>query len=191
MHNIEKTYIRNYICLVHALFAWNSINTVRFPYGADYGEATLMDQVRLIDNSGTLFKSNINDPPTVITNYPPLYPSWVAAIKLIYKISLLQAGRITSILFSLISGFIIGLFTYQLTGNNIKVHVAGLDGIVMSNIFIAMKVLSDQPGYYQPFAHCKQYYTDLWETPSSVNQFKKRQFPVIIVGGNTLNTGSS
>jgi hypothetical protein len=115
----------------------------------------------------------------------------VAAIKLIYKIPLLQAGRITSISFSFISGFIIELFTYQHTGNNMKIHVAGLDGIVMSKIFMAMKVLSDPPGYYQPSAHCKQYYADLWEAPSFVNQFKKRQFPVIIVGGNTLNTGFS
>ena len=50
MNNIEKAFIQIYTCLVLALFAWNSINTVRFPYGADYGEAPLMDQVRRIEN---------------------------------------------------------------------------------------------------------------------------------------------
>ncbi len=117
MRNIEKTFIQIYICLILALFAWNSINTVRFPYGADYGEAPLMDQVRRIENRGTLYKSNINGPPYVIANYPPLYPSWVAATNFILHIPLFQAGRITTVFFSLVSGVIIGLFTYHLTRN--------------------------------------------------------------------------
>jgi hypothetical protein len=117
MHNIEKAFIQVYICLILALFAWNSINTVRFPYGADYGEAPLMDQARRIETGGTLYKSDINEPPYVIANYPPLYPAWVAATNFILKIPLFQAGRITSVIFSLISGVIIGLFIYHLTGN--------------------------------------------------------------------------
>ena len=63
MHNIEKAFIQIYICLILALFLWNSINTIRFPYGADYGEAPLMDQVRRIENGETLYKSIINEPP--------------------------------------------------------------------------------------------------------------------------------
>jgi hypothetical protein len=117
MRHIEKAFIQIYTCLILALFAWNSINTVRFPYGADYGEAPLMDQVTRIENRETLYKSNINEPPYVIANYPPLYPSWVAATNLIFNIPLFQAGRLTSVFFSVISGIIIGLFTAHLTGN--------------------------------------------------------------------------
>lgn len=119
MNNFEKAFIQIYFFLALALLAWNSINTVRFPYGADYGEAPLMDQVRRIENRGTLYKSNINDPPYVIANYPPLYASWVAATNFILHIPLFQAGRITSIFFSLVSGVIIGLFTFHLTGNKL------------------------------------------------------------------------
>ena len=117
MHNIEKAFIQVYVCLVLALFAWNSINTVRFPYGADYGEAPLMDQVRRIENREVLYKSNINQPPYVIANYPPLYPAWVAATNRILNIPLFQSGRITSVFFSLMSGVIIGIFSYHLTRN--------------------------------------------------------------------------
>ncbi len=115
MHNIEKAFLQIYTCLVVALFAWNSINTIRFPFGADYGEAPLMDQARRIQTKATLYKSDLNAPPYVITNYPPLYSSWVAAANSIFKIPLFQAGRITSVFFSLVTGYIIGLFTYHLT----------------------------------------------------------------------------
>jgi hypothetical protein len=117
MHNIEKAFIQIYIFLILALFLWNSVITIRFPFGADYGEAPLMDQVRRIENRETLYKSNINEPPYIIANYPPLYPYWVAATNSIFKLPLFQAGRLTSLFFSLVSGYIIALFTYHLTEN--------------------------------------------------------------------------
>ena len=117
MPNVEKAFIQIYTCLVLALFAWNAINTIPFPYGADYGEAPLVDQARRIQTKATLYKSDLNEPPFVITNYPPLYPALISAANFIFKIPLFQAGRITSVIFSLLSGYIIGLFTYRLTGN--------------------------------------------------------------------------
>lgn len=117
MHNIEKAFIQIYVCLVLALFLWGSINTIRFPFGANYGEAPIIDQVRRIENGGTLYKSNLDVPPYIIANYPPLYPYWIAATNFITKIPLFQTGRITSLFFSLLSGYIIGLFSYHLTEN--------------------------------------------------------------------------
>jgi len=117
MHNIEKAFIQIYSCLILALFLWNSVNTIRFPFGVDYGEAPLMNQVNRIEHRETLYKSNIDEPPYIIANYPPLYPYWVAGTNLILKIPLFQAGRITTLFFSLVCGYIIGLFTYSLTEN--------------------------------------------------------------------------
>ena len=117
MHNIEKAFIQIYICLILALFLWNSVSTIHFPYGADYGEAPLMDQVRRIENGENLYKSNINQPPYTIANYPPLYPYWIAVTNSFLKIPLFPAERIPSLFFSLVSGHIIGLFTYRLTEN--------------------------------------------------------------------------
>jgi hypothetical protein len=117
MQNLEKAFIQIYLCLILALFLWNSVITIRFPFGADYGEAPLMDQVNRIENRQTLYKSNINQPPYIIANYPPLYPSWVAATNSILKIPLFQSGRITSLFFSLVSGYIIALFAFRITEN--------------------------------------------------------------------------
>ena len=117
MHNLEKAFIQIYTCLVMALFIWNAINTVRFPYGADYGEAPLVDQARRIQTKAILYKSDLNEPPYVITNYPPLYPALISAANSIFRIPLFQAGRIISVFYSLVTGYIIGLFTYHLTGN--------------------------------------------------------------------------
>ncbi|NJD59615.1 MAG: hypothetical protein FIA98_09485 [Anaerolineae bacterium] len=116
MVKTEKAYIQVYMCLVIALFAWKSIDTVRFPFGADYGEAPLVDQARRIQDLSPLYKADLNQPPYVISNYPPLYPAFVAVLNFVSRIPLFQAGRITSIMFALISGYIIGLFTNRLTG---------------------------------------------------------------------------
>ncbi len=117
MPKIEKAFIQIYIFIVLALFAWNSMLTIRFPFGVDYGEAPLMDQVRRIETGGTLYKASINNPPYVIANYPPVYQFWVAGANSLLHIPLFQAGRITTLIFSMVSGSIIGLFSYRLTDN--------------------------------------------------------------------------
>lgn len=117
MPKIVKAFIQIYTCLILFIFLWNSINFVRYPYGVDYGEAPLMDQVRRIEKREILYKSDINEPPYVITNYPPLYASTVAAINSIFQIPSFQAGRITSSLFAIICGVILALLTYQVTGD--------------------------------------------------------------------------
>ncbi len=115
MPKIEKAFIQIYFCLIVVLFAWNSILTIRFPYGIDYGEAPLMDQVVRIERRETLYKANLAEPPYVIANYPPVYPTWVAVVNTIFRIPLFQSGRITSVMLAVLSSCIIGLFTYRLT----------------------------------------------------------------------------
>ncbi len=117
MPKIEKAFIQIYVILVLVLFAWNSVLTIRFPYGVDYGEAPLMDQVRRIETGETLYKSSINGPPYVIANYPPVYQLWVSGVNTLLHIPLFQSGRISTLFFSILSGSIIGLFSYHLTDN--------------------------------------------------------------------------
>ncbi len=131
MPKIEKAFIQIYFCLIVVLFAWNSILTIRFPYGIDYGEAPLMDQVVRIERRETLYKANLAEPPYVIANYPPVYPAWVAVMNSLLKIPLFLAGRITAVFFSIVSGVLVGLFSYRLTRDK-------WIGVLSSALFLGM-----------------------------------------------------
>lgn len=114
---ISKPFIQIYLCLILALFGWFAYHVLLFPYGADYGEAPIMDQVKRVENNEPIYKADINKPPYTIANYPPLYILSVAALNSTLKIPLFQAGRVISIIFTLASGAIVGLFGSQLTRN--------------------------------------------------------------------------
>jgi hypothetical protein len=116
---IEKAFFQIYIFIILIVFSWTSINIIRFPYGLDYGEAPLMDQAKKIENRAPLYKADINSPPYTIANYPPLYIVSVATVKAIFNTPLFQTGRVISLIFSLISGTLTGLFGYYLTNNKI------------------------------------------------------------------------
>jgi len=126
MSKIEKAFYQVYICLILTLFVWVSASFIRFPYGVDYGEAPMMDQVKKIQSGTSLYKAEINEPPYVISNYPPLYPLVVAFINFIVKIPLFQTGRIVSLFFSIVSGSIIGLISLRLIGNKLLCGVAAV-----------------------------------------------------------------
>jgi 4-amino-4-deoxy-L-arabinose transferase-like glycosyltransferase len=117
MPKIVKAFIQIYFCIVIALFLWNSINAIRFTYGIDYGESPLMDQARRLINREPLYKSSFNSPPYVIANYPPMYPSLIAFSRVVFHSPLFQTGRVISFAFSILSGYLIGLFAFNLTRN--------------------------------------------------------------------------
>jgi hypothetical protein len=115
MLKIEKAFYQIFIFLGITIFLWNSARIVTFPFGVDYGEAPLMDQVRRIQNGDSLYKENINEPPYIFLIYPPLYPLVVAALNLFLKIPIFQTGRLVSLFFAFISATIIGLICFKLT----------------------------------------------------------------------------
>ena len=72
---------------------------------------------------------------------------------------------------------------------NSKVQAAVKDGVVLSDDFMDLIVLSDQSIYYQPFEYGELYYAGLWDPADLVTQIEERQFPLIIIGGNSLRKG--
>jgi hypothetical protein len=125
LSQLEKPFFQIFICIVLALFGWTAYSYFQYPYGLDYGEAPLMDQARRLEENQPLYKANIDEPPYLITNYPPLYPISVAALNGLLNIPLFQAGRLISIVFSSISGVVIGILGYQLTNNKLLGALAG------------------------------------------------------------------
>jgi hypothetical protein len=131
-----RAFLHIYIIIIISLFIWTTVDIVRFPFGMDYGEAPLMDQARRIINAEVLYKSDLNAPPYVISNYPPLYPSVVACINLIFKTPIFQTGRLVSLFFTLLSGGIVGLFGYSLTQNKIIGALAAV--IFLGNPYVTI-----------------------------------------------------
>jgi hypothetical protein len=72
---------------------------------------------------------------------------------------------------------------------DVKVQAAVQSGTVLSDDFMDMIVLADQPIYYQPFEYGELYFAGRWDSAKFVTQINDRQFPLIIVGGNSLNKG--
>jgi hypothetical protein len=95
-----NAFFHIYGCLILALFIWSSVKIICFPFGVNYGEAPLMDQARRIELGEVIYKQNIDEPPYIITNYPPIYILTVAAFNSIFNIPIFQTGRLISLAFS-------------------------------------------------------------------------------------------
>jgi len=68
-----------------------------------------------------------------------------------------------------------------------QVHLAIKKGVVLSDDYMDMVIMSGQPIYYQPFEYGELYYAGLWDPSQLVNQINDREFPLILIGGNTLH----
>lgn len=117
-----------------ALFLLVNISVIFFPYGIDYGEGPLIDQARRITARETLYKSDLETPPYVIANYPPIYPLTIAFISKITRLHFLQTGRFISLIASLVSSVLISLFAYKLCGSRIYSLLAA--AIFLGNPFV-------------------------------------------------------
>jgi hypothetical protein len=67
-----------------------------------------------------------------------------------------------------------------------KVQAAVKDGVVLSDDYMDLIVLSDQATYYQPFEYGELYNAGLWDPSALVSQIEEREFPLIVIGGTTL-----
>jgi len=90
MTKLVNAFFRIYGCLILALVLWAAVKIISFPFGVNYGEAPLMDQARRIASGEELYKADIDQPPYVITNYPPLYIATVSAFNSIVKLPIFQ-----------------------------------------------------------------------------------------------------
>jgi hypothetical protein len=72
---------------------------------------------------------------------------------------------------------------------NSKVQAAVQNGVVLSDDYMDLIVLSDQPIYYQPFEYGELYYAGVWDPAEIVSQIEARQFPLILIGGISLIKG--
>ena len=108
------------------LFIWTVSSLVSFPYGVNYGEAPLIDQAERLLRGAPIYKNDLNEPPYVISNYPPIYIGITAGGAKLTGLTLLQTGRAVSVIAALVSGLILGLLAKRLTGKASAGLLAGI-----------------------------------------------------------------
>jgi hypothetical protein len=69
----------------------------------------------------------------------------------------------------------------------IRVSNAAQKGTVVSDDYMDMVVLSGQPVYYQPFEYGQLYHAGLWDPTALVRQVEEQDFPLVIIGGDSLD----
>jgi hypothetical protein len=89
-------------------------------------------------------------------------------------------------------------FSYQQSRQNLEgkmatypsiardIQAAVQKGIVLSDDYMDMIVLSGQLIYYQPFEYGELYTAGLWDASNLIQQINDHQYSLIVVGGNTL-----
>jgi hypothetical protein len=93
-----------------------------------------MDQAERIAAGETLYKADLNEPPYVIANYPPLFPSLVAGIGTATTLPFLPVGRAISLCSALVSAIVVGALAKTLSDSRLSAFLAAV--LFLANPFV-------------------------------------------------------
>ena len=100
------------------IFSLHAVLSIAHPYPLDYGEAPLINQAMQLANGENIYRSNIDNPPFTITNYPPLYV--ISLLPFINSgANMFQIGRVISFLATIGSAVFLGLLTHHFFKNRL------------------------------------------------------------------------
>lgn len=125
-----------------AAFLWHvvallsfSLWAIRYPYGLDFGEGIVWQQMRLVV-SGQAF-GPIDGFPVMVINYTPLYYLVTAGFSWATGMGELAAGRTVSLLCLFIAAFIAGAIVFRMLASEAGKGVAAVGGAVASLIILS------------------------------------------------------
>jgi hypothetical protein len=96
-----------FLSLAVVIFVVRGVMAVPHRHPLDYGEAPLVDQAMRIAIGENIYRSDLDEPPYTISNYPPLYPlTLVPFVKTIGPI--FTPGRLISLLSTLAAAVFLG-----------------------------------------------------------------------------------
>lgn len=120
-----KIMVFMFLSLAVLIFVVRGLMAVPHRYPLDYGEAPLVDQAMRLANGENIYRPDLDSPPYTISNYPPLYPLALAPfIKIIGPTFL--AGRIISLLSTLVTAFFLARIIYTQTKDRAGGVIAGV-----------------------------------------------------------------
>lgn len=114
---IQYLNIASLICIlaVSLIFLYISFQTLRYPYGVNYGEAPIINQANRILLGEEIYKNNFDSPPYIVTNYPPVYIYLLSYLKSNIGFPFYLGGRLISLLSAVITVCIVTTISYKLT----------------------------------------------------------------------------
>jgi hypothetical protein len=117
-------------------FTLTTLLLLLYPYGANYGEAPLLDQARHLSTGKNIYKPSLQSPPYVIANYPPFYPFFIGRTHRLLHLPLFFTGRMVSILSAITSSVLLGLFARKLFNSTIAGFLAA--GLFLGHPYVGL-----------------------------------------------------
>ena len=122
-----------------ARLGFHAFDALNDPFGRDYGEGVVWQQLRRIV-AGTGY-APLREFPAIVFNYPPVYHLVTAATSALFGLDQLFAGRLVSLVSTIVSAMLAGVVTMIAIGNGEDRRVRALAGIFTAACFAALPLL--------------------------------------------------
>lgn len=127
-------------------FAWglarlglHATDALNDPFGRDYGEGVVWQQLRRIV-AGTGY-APLREFPAIVFNYPPVYHLVTAATAGVFGLDQLFAGRLVSLVSTIVSGVLAGVVTATAIGASEGQRVRAAAGLFTALSFVTLPLL--------------------------------------------------
>lgn len=120
--------------LIAYSYIYRAICAIKYPQPLDYGEGPILNQVRYLLQGRNYYK-DINSPPYIIGNYPPVFNLLSLLLVPIFGISF-ATGRTIAFLAVLATAYIIYRIVLFFTGNKIISFLSALFYLAIDYIYV-------------------------------------------------------
>lgn len=110
-----------------------------YPYGMDYGEGVIWQQlIRIVAGSGY---APLQQLPAFVFQYPPVYHLTVAGTAWLFGLDQLYAGRLVSLIATLVSAALAGALAAAAIGRGEDSRVRAVAGMITAACFASLPLL--------------------------------------------------
>jgi len=119
---------------VASLYIYRAICAIRYPQPLDYGEGPILNQVRLLLQGKNYYK-DINTPPYIVGNYPPVFNLLSLLLVPIFGLSF-ATGRFIAFLSAIATSYVIYRIVFHTTKGRIISILSGLFYLAIDYLYV-------------------------------------------------------
>lgn len=123
-----------FIMSIAVNYVIRAIHAINYPQPLDYGEGPLLNQVRLMLRGVSYYK-DINTPPYIIGNYPPVYNLITSIFVPVFGLKF-AAGRFVTLASVLLASYVLYLIVFKLSGNRFISILSGAFYLAIDYIYV-------------------------------------------------------